>query len=56
MGDQFCDLCGDDVHALSSRGWCDGCEAWDDYWNSLTPEQKADEIRSMDEYAAEEGF
>ena len=26
-GEQTCSRCGDQVHTLSTRGWCDGCES-----------------------------
>lgn len=32
---------------------CDGQQQWMAYWEQLTPEQRKDELRSMDNYTAE---
>ncbi len=36
-----------------SRCLCEECAKWSDYWNSLTSEQKREEIQMMDAYVEE---
>jgi hypothetical protein len=47
-----CELCFDPAMVGDSR--CADCARWGDYWESLTPEGKAEEIRMMDLHAMEE--
>ena len=45
-----CAICYRDAHAVSSRGWCEACEAWDEYWLALAPAQRQSERDSMVRY------
>lgn len=50
-----CDLCHED-QGLWVRGphrLCTECRGWKDYWDGLTPEERAAEQRSMDAYVGE---
>jgi hypothetical protein len=52
-GKYYCDLCHEDVHTINPLRQCLDCERQVAYWDSLTPEQRADEERMIAQYVAE---